>query len=207
MGILSRFTAIMKSNVYHYLDKINPPERAWKKTLRELELDLRSVQAEANALDADVKRAKREINACEAEIRKLERYRERSEERDNGKAIMFLQEQENLEAKKMKLLPPYNHLMIDLKRLRLLEEKLTMDIRALEAEAHNLREKASIVHQKEKMNDLHASVSPEFSSYEEELNVKLDEAEALIELRTGAAYTDSIEEELSRLENNHRKNT
>lgn len=184
MGIISRFTTLMKANINRRIDRSEDPQEVIQKTLREVTLDLRTVQAEANALDADVRRAKRAVDECELEIRKLERYRERAAGKDDGAQVIgFSNDQEHLENKKLELAAKYNRLLIEAKQMRLLEEKLTLDIRQLEARSQTVKEKTALLNQKQKINSGDSSITSGFISYEEELNFKLDEAQALEQLR------------------------
>lgn len=200
MGILSRFTTLMKANINHHLAGNKTPEQMIQQTLRDVNLDLRTVNSERLALESDVRRAKRAVDECEAEIRKLERYREKVEERDYEKATMFSYEQAELETKKMELVATYNKLAIDLKHLKLLEEKLAMDARELELRSQNITEKTALLQQRDKINSGNSSILSGYSSYEEELNFKLDEAEALAKLRDGSKDIESIDEEIEKIE-------
>lgn len=199
MGILARFTTLMKANINHHLDVVKQPDKVIQKALRDINLDLRTVNSERNALESDVKRAKRAVDECEAEIRKLERYRERVEERDYEKAMMFANKQEELETKKLELVSTYNKLVVDAKQLKLLEEKLALDLRQLELRSYSIREKTALLNQKEKINTSDSHVSSGFSSYEEELNFKIDEAEALAILRNQTKEIENIDAEISKL--------
>ncbi|MCM3739827.1 PspA/IM30 family protein [Oceanobacillus luteolus] len=199
MGILSRFSTLMKANINHHLDVMKQPDKIVQKTLRDINLDLRTVNSERNALESDVKRAKQAVDECEAEIRKLERYRERVEERDYEKAMMFANKQEELETKKLELVSTYNQLIVDAKQLKLLEEKLALDLRQLELRSYSIREKTALLNQQEKINTSDSHVSSGFSSYEEELNFKIDEAEALAKLRNQTKEIENIDAEISKL--------
>ncbi|MCF3944968.1 PspA/IM30 family protein [Oceanobacillus alkalisoli] len=202
MGIISRFTTLMKANINSIIDRSRDPQKVIQKTLRDVNLDLRTVQSEVNALEADVRRAKRAVDECELEIRKLERYRERAADRNEAQAIGFLNDQEHLENKKLELIGKYNRVLIEARQMRLLEEKLTLDIRQLEARSQTVKEKTALLNQKQKLNSGDSSIATGFMSYEEELNFKLDEAEALEQLRNKSASIDSIDEEIAKLTTN-----
>lgn len=202
MGILSRFTTLMKANINSRIDRSRDPEKVIEKTLRDVNLDLRTIQSEVNALEADVRRAKRAVDECEMEIRKLERYRERAADRNETQAAGFLDDQEHLESKKLELVAKYNRLLIEARQMRLLEEKLTLDVRQLEARSRMIKEKSALLNQKQKINSGNPSITSGFMSYEEELNFKLDEAEALEQLRNKPAPIESIDEEIAKLTTN-----
>src|SRR5699024_5081279 len=98
MGILSRFTSLMKANINHIIDQSKSPEKEIKKTLREITLDLRTLQSETNTVQADERRVKRTLDECEADIAKMQRYSERAAENgDDFKAKGFLDEKAHLE--------------------------------------------------------------------------------------------------------------
>lgn len=202
MGILSRFTTLMKANIYNKIDQSKQPEKSIQKTVRELSLDFRTVQAERNALEADVKRARQALNELDAELNKLKQFRKRAEvQADEEKALMFANEIESLQGKRSELVGRYNRLVIEEKQLKLLEEKLSLDLTELESYSHTIREKAELLNQKQKIQSA-SPMSSDFDSYEEELNFKLDEMEALAELRNHASDLPSIDDELRELEEN-----
>ena len=78
MGILSRFSNLMKANINHVIDSKKNPEKAIKDTVREVTLDLRTLQSENNALKADEQRAKRALYECKENINKLQRFSEKA---------------------------------------------------------------------------------------------------------------------------------
>ena len=202
MGILSRFTTLMKANIYNKIDQSKQPEKSIQKTVHELSLDFRTVQAERNALEADVKRARRALNELDAELKKLGRFRKRAElQADEEKALMFANEIESLQEKRPELVGRYNRLVIEEKQLKLLEEKLSLDLTELQSYSHTIREKAELLNQKQKIQTA-SPMSSGFDSYEEELNFKLDEMEALAELQNHASDLPSIDDEIRKLEEN-----
>ena len=70
MGIISRFTDIMKSNINALLDKCEDPAKMIDQTLRDLREDLAEVKKETANIIADAKSANRQVEACEEEITK-----------------------------------------------------------------------------------------------------------------------------------------
>lgn len=194
MGILSRFALLMKSNINHIIDRAHNPEKVIKETLREISLDLRTLQSETNAVKADEQRAKRSLDECEVDILKFERFSKKAEQDSDAlKAKKFLDQKEEVESKKQDLIATYNKLVIEVKQMKLLEEKLAMDLAQLEKRSESLKEKVSIV-EKQMTEAL-------FGDYEEKLNYKLDEANALAALRSNSLHTTtSIDEEIAALE-------
>ena len=70
MGILTRFTDIMKSNINALLDKCEDPAKMIDQTLRDLREDLAEVKKETANIIADAKSADRQVKECEEEITK-----------------------------------------------------------------------------------------------------------------------------------------
>ena len=61
MGILTRFTDIMKSNINALLDKCEDPAKMIDQTLRDLREDLAEVKKETANIIADAKSADRQV--------------------------------------------------------------------------------------------------------------------------------------------------
>lgn len=205
MGILSRFNLLMKANINHIIDRSKNPEKVIKTTLRDITLDLRTLQSENNALKADERRAKRQLDECVADIRKMERFSEKANENgDDLKAQSFLDQKQELEVKKQELTAAYNTIAIEVKQMKLLEDKLALDVAQLEKRNTALMEKTSILANQSKLNkSTTASAHAIISDYEDEVNYKLDEANALAELRSNTnkgALT--IDEEIAALDSN-----
>ena len=70
MGVFSRFSDIMRSNVNALLDKAENPEKMVDQTLRDLREDLAEVKQQTAGVMADAKEANRKVENCEEEIRK-----------------------------------------------------------------------------------------------------------------------------------------
>ena len=204
MGILSRFTMLMKANINHIIDKAERPEKVIKTVMQEVTLDLRTLQAETNAAKSNENRAKQALNECVADILKMERFSNKALENDDAlKARNFLDQKNELENQKEKLTAEYNKAVIEAKQRKLLEEKLAMDVAQLERRSASLKEKASTL---EKQTNRNENSSSSFDDYEEKLNFKLDEANALAELRSNSTAVGStgksIDEDIAALDAN-----
>ncbi|MFR3808895.1 MAG: PspA/IM30 family protein [Lachnospiraceae bacterium] len=70
MGIISRFTEIMKSNINAQLDKCEDPSKMIDQTLRELKENFAEVKKETAGVMAKRKEANRAVQECEEQIRK-----------------------------------------------------------------------------------------------------------------------------------------
>ena len=62
MGILSRFSDIMKANINDMLDKCEDPSKMVDQTLRELKEDLAEVKKETAGVMAEEKNCKRRVD-------------------------------------------------------------------------------------------------------------------------------------------------
>lgn len=185
MGILSRFSLLMKANINHLIDRAENPEKAIKDTLRKTNLELGTIKSETNAHEAEVRRLQHQLHECEADITKMERYSKKAEEnQEKLKAVQFREQKETLEKNREKLIKAYNEAQLKAKQISLLEEKLTLDLSQLEKRYAILKEKSSSLKQQKLMNEFNSSSTPSpFDDYEEQLKFKLDEANALAELR------------------------
>lgn len=70
MGIISRFTDIMKNNINALLDKCDDPAKMIDHALRNSKEDLAEVKKETANIIADAKTADRQVQECEAKITK-----------------------------------------------------------------------------------------------------------------------------------------
>ena len=209
MGILSRFTMLMKANINQIIDQAEHPEKTIKNTMREVTLNLGTLQSETNTAKADERRAKQALDECEADILKMERFSNKAEENNDAlKARNFLDQKNELENQIEKLTAEYHKAVIESKQRKLLEEKLAMDVSQLERRSASLMEKASALEKQTKRNENSFS---SFDDYEEKLNYKLDEANALAELRSNSSAVSSsrlsIDEEIAALNANRDSNS
>ena len=68
MGIISRFSDVMKSNINAMLDKCEDPAKMVDQTLRDLREDLAKVKQETAGVMADAKEAERRVADCQKQI-------------------------------------------------------------------------------------------------------------------------------------------
>lgn len=202
MGILSRFKAIMASNVNAVVDKAENPEQTVEALMRGLRMDLGSVRAEAAALQAEEQRAKRALEECRAEISKLATYAEKSRELGNpADAGLFLDKRDALLSKETELEARYTEAAGQAASLKELEEKLSSDISRLEARQAELKERMAAAKAQQKLNALdtpgHGGKSA-IQAAEDQINSAYYEAMALAELRTDPKKT--LERELAELD-------
>lgn len=188
MGILSRFTDIMKANTQDRLKKSADPLKTLDDILRELKRDVGSLKAEAAAILAEEERAKRYLGECKAEISKLERYAAKAAESgDDEAALRFLEKKEQQSGRWNELQTAYRQASSNADKINQLAAKLAQDISGLSA----------------RRDDLTASDRlTGFDEREEQAKLALYEAEALAELQAlrSGSNPDSLDKEFAELE-------
>ena len=79
MGILQRFSDIMRSNINALLDKCEDPAKMVDQMLLDLRKDLAEVKKETAAVMADEKNALRRVDDCRGEISSYEEAAKKSD--------------------------------------------------------------------------------------------------------------------------------
>ena len=91
MGILDRFTDIIKANINDLLDKAEDPAKMIDQYMRELTDNLADVKKETAAVMAEEARVAREVKANEVEVAKYDDLARRALAAGNeGDARVFL---------------------------------------------------------------------------------------------------------------------
>lgn len=219
MGIISRFSDIMKSNINALLDKCEDPAKMVDQTLRDLREDLAQVKKETASIMADAKNANRKVKECEAEIKRYlsatENALKAGEEEDARKLIAKKQQYESqLESlKKTAQLANDNA-----DKMQQMHNKLVADIELLETKKDSIKAKTAVAKTQERINKIQdggkkaASSIDAFNRMEEKADKALDEAMAHAELNenansdsdladkyTGNSSSVSVDEELAKL--------
>ena len=161
---------------------------------RDLEKDLGEVKAETVSVMAEEKRAKRAYDEGVAEVEKLQRYAEKAVLAGNdADAKVFLSEKAAKAANLESLKGAWDLAAANAAKMRqmhdkLVNDKLTEQLKQVEDRKAAIRAKAAMVKSQQKANeiksDLGGSSLAAFDALEEKLNRKLDEAEAAAELNT-----------------------
>lgn len=221
MGIISRFSDIMKSNINALLDKCEDPSKMVDQTLRDLRKDLAEVKKETASIMADAKNANRKVEECETEIKRYLKATENAlkagEDEDARKLLAKKQQYESqLESlKKTAQLANDNAY-----KMRQMHDKLVNDIELLETKKDSIKAKSAVTKTQERINKIQdggkkaASSIDAFNRMEEKANKALDEAMAHAELNNDInedtdladKYTwngsiSSVDEELERMKN------
>lgn len=199
MGILSRFTSIMSSNINALLDKAEDPAKMVDQYLRDLNRDLDKVKSETATVMAEEQRTKRELDECIADVAKMQDYAMKALEAENeADARQFLERKNVYTTKQEELKSAYDLAKANAKQMREMHDKLVKDIGSLESRRQTIKSKATLAKTQERMNKLGSSVDNAnnsigaFGRMEEKVNRSLDEAQAMAELNQGSV--DEVED-------------
>ena len=134
MGILTRFTDIMKSNINALLDKCEDPAKMIDQTLRDLREDLAEVKKETANIIADAKSADRQVKECEEEIAKYTTAAQnalKAGNEDDARTLIAKKQQYESNLASYKKTQELTHANAD--KMRQMHDKLVNDIETLEA--------------------------------------------------------------------------
>lgn len=189
MGIISRFTEIMKSNINAQLDKCEDPSKMIDQTLRELKENFAEVKKETAGVMAAEKEADRAVQECEEQIRKYNRAAEnalRAGNEEDARTILarkqpFMDNLVNL--KKTQAVAKENS-----DKMRQMYNKLANDIQMLETKRNGIKATVAAAKTQEKMNKISSGSKRSMASLEtfdrmeDKANRMLDSAMAEAEL-------------------------
>lgn len=189
MGIISRFTEIMKSNINAQLDKCEDPSKMIDKTLRELKENFAEVKKETAGVMAAEKEADRAVQECEEQIRKYNLAAEnalKANNEEDARTILsrkqpFVDNLVNL--KKTQAVAKENS-----DKMRQMYNKLANDIQMLETKRNGIKATVAAAKTQEKMNKISSGSKRSMASLEtfdrmeDKANRMLDSAMAEAEL-------------------------
>ena len=189
MGIISRFTEIMKSNINAQLDKCEDPSKMIDQTLRELKENFAEVKKETAGVMAAEKEANRAVQECEEQIRKYSQAAEnalRAGNEEDARTILarkqpFMDNLVNL--KKTQAVAKENS-----DKMRQMYNKLANDIQMLETKRNGIKATVAAAKTQEKMNKISSGSKRSMASLEtfdrmeDKANRMLDSAMAEAEL-------------------------
>lgn len=189
MGIISRFTEIMKSNINAQLDKCEDPSKMIDQTLRELKENFAEVKKETAWVMAAEKEADRAVQECEEQIRKYNLAAEnalKANNEEDARTILsrkqpFVDNLVNL--KKTQAVAKENS-----DKMRQMYNKLANDIQMLETKRNGIKATVAAAKTQEKMNKISSGSKRSMASLEtfdrmeDKANRMLDSAMAEAEL-------------------------
>lgn len=199
MGILKRFTDVMRSNINALLDKCEDPEKMIEQTLLDLRRDLAEVKKETANVLADEKAAKRRLEECQKNIDKYTAAAQNALRAGNeGDARKLITEKQQLEGNLQSLSAAYDLAHANADKMRQMHDKLSADIQALEARKDAVKGKVAAAKAQQRMNDVIAGVGDgsdsiaAFERMEEKADKMLDAAMAEAELNEGAKKDEDL---------------
>lgn len=194
MGILQRFSDIMRSNVNAWLDKMEDPEKMIDQTLLDLRRDLAEVKKETANVMADEKTAKRRLDDCIADAKKYGDAAANALRVGNeADARTLIAKKQQIESNLTALQTTYDLAHANADKMKQMHDKLTGDIAALEARKDAAKGKVAAAKAQKRVNqviagtaDSSASIAA-FERMEDKADKMLDSAMAEAELNAGSA--------------------
>lgn len=191
MGILERFSTIVRSNINAMLDMCEDPAKVIDQYLRDLREDLAEVKKETAGIMAEETRTK---NMLDAHLKDVEKYTELAKRAlsagNEGDARVFLEKKITLEGKTPDLQNTYNVAKSNADKMRQMHNKLVSDIQDLESRRNAAKAKIAVARAQSKMNDIYDTTGKAnskvnaFSRMEEKADAMLNQAEAMAQLNT-----------------------
>lgn len=218
MGILSRFTDIIKANINELLDKAEDPAKMCDQYIRDMTEDLAEVKKETAEIIAEEKRCKRLLDDNLADQKKYGDLAVKALQAGNeGDAKVFIAKKQELAELGTSLQAAYDAAAANSEKMKKLHDKLTSDIQTLKAKKDSIKAKVAVAKTQETINkyasaaDKNASAMNAFARMEEKANKMLDSADAYAELteeaskddaaslesKYGASSSQSVEDELA----------
>ena len=189
MGILERFTDIIKANINDLLDKAEDPAKMIDQYLRDMTEDLAEVKRETAGVMAEETRAKRMLEDNNREIEKYDGLARKALQAGNeGDARVFLAKKQQLTGKAASLQATYDAAHENAQKMRQLHDKLVGDIESLNARREMVKAKVAVAKAQQKVNqyssgaDKAAGAMDAFSRMEAKADAMLDRASAMADL-------------------------
>ena len=220
MGILNRFTTIIKANVNEMLDRAEDPAKMVDQYLIDLSDSLAEVKQETAAVMAEEKRQERLVADCQKEVDRMEGLARKALAAGNeGDARTFLAKKQELETQLAELKRAAATAHENSEKMRQMHDKLVDDIEELKARRESIKAKSAVARTQTMVNNFTSGADRaqgtidafnrmeakadrelDMANATAELNAKpVDEVEAL-EQKYGAAASDAaIDDEIARL--------
>lgn len=197
MGILDRFTTIVKSNVNAMLDKAEDPEKMVDQSLVDMRENLAKVKKNTASVMAEEKRTKGLLDESKTKIERYEVAAKNALIAGNEVDAKTLLTQKQAEmANLSKLQRDYEVAKSNADKMRQMYNKLVSDIKELEGRKAEIKAKISIAKAQDSVSDAMASVNSEgsisaFERMSDKADKMLAESKANMELNTDAATSDA----------------
>lgn len=167
MGILSRFSEIMKSNINALLDRAEDPEKMADQMLRNTREQFAEVKAQTAAVMADAAKANRDAADCQADIARYQKAAENALiSRNEGDAKKLIAQKQKLEEKYKALQQAADLANANADKMRQMYDKLASDIETLEARKDAIKAKTAAAKAQQSINRLVSGLPDTNSSLE-----------------------------------------
>ncbi len=189
MGILDRFSSIIKANINDLLDKAENPSKMVDQYLRDLTDDLAEVKEQTAGVMAEETRTKRMVDDNEAEVDKYDGLaRDALKAGKEDDARTFLAKKQELEAKGENLQKTYEVAHENASKMRQMHDKLVSDIEILNSRKETIKAKAAVAKTQDTVSkittgsDKATGAMGAFDRMEEKVDNMLDKSNAMQEL-------------------------
>ena len=189
MGILDRFTSIVKANINELLDKAEDPEKMVDQYLREMTESLAEVREATAGVMAEERRCKKLVDENRAEMEKYEELARKALAAGNeADARVFLAKKQELAGRSEGLVVAFEGAKANADKMRQMHDKLVADIEELNARKAAIKAKAAVAKTQSKVNEMTSAsdraegARSAFDRMEAKADEMLDRANAVAEL-------------------------
>ncbi len=189
MGILDRFTTIVKANINELLDKAEDPAKMVDQYLVDLTESLAEVKKETAGVMAEETRTRRAVERNAEEAARMEGLARKALAAGNeDDARVFLVKKQKLDATGAELAKAAEAARANAEKMRQMHDKLVGDIEDLKARRETIKAKAAVARTQEMVggytsgSDKAESAIEAFNRMEAKVDRDLDAANAMAEL-------------------------
>ncbi|WP_165045588.1 PspA/IM30 family protein [Adlercreutzia sp. ZJ138] len=194
MGILDRFSDIVKANVNELLDRAEDPAKMIDQYMRNLTDSLAEVREQTAGVMAEEARCKRLVDANAADVAKYDGLARTALAAGNeDDARTFLAKKQDLQAQGQAAAEAYAAAKANADKMRQMHDKLVSDIEALSARREGIKAKVAVAKTQEMVNDIAsgadkaAGAMSAFDRMEAKADAMLDRANAMEDLSSAPA--------------------
>ena len=189
MGILDRFSTIVKANINALLDKAEDPGKMIDQYLTEMTESLAEVKRETAGVMAEETRTRSKVEANRAEVQKYADLAKKALQAGNeGEARVFIAKKQQLETAGQGLEEAYAVAKANAQKMREMHDKLVGDIEELKRRRETIKAKVAVARTQGKLNEIGAAsdkaedAMSAFQRMEEKADRMLDRETAIAEL-------------------------
>jgi len=195
MGILSRFSDIMRANLNDLLSGAEEKnaEKLLNQYLRDAREDYNEVKQETASVMAEEAAAKRRLDEVTDQMARYENYAASAVQSGNdADALKFLEAKNQLAPKQEEAKLAWEHAQKNSEQMRQLTKKLMADIQEAEGKMGELKAKLRIAESKEKMQELNEKIAGSdslgsFDSLADSIQKRIDAVDAAQQLNADLA--------------------